>query len=189
MRPISLLFQIQSLLTRPYQEAIMSNVYRSAYVEAIISVALAEGGWRRMRHWSPWDLEHTSGCRLEVKQAAAAQIGSHRRRKGPATFDIKPRTGYSDPKTGEWHDRPGRQAHIYVFAWHPTPDDTADHRDPSEWEFYVVAERDLPDQKSIGLNPLRRIAEACSIHELTTAVDGTRELLETAWLSPPRSTG
>ena len=174
MQPISLLFEIQSLLTRPYREAIMSNVYRSAYVEAVVTVALAEGGWRRLRHWSPWDLEHTSGCRLEVKQAAAAQIGSERRRKGPATFDIKSRTGYSDPQTGEWHDEPGRQAHIYVFAWHPIPDDTADHRDPSEWEFYVIAEHRLPDQKSISLNPLRRIVDPCSVQDLTATVDAIR---------------
>lgn len=163
MRPISLLFQVQSLVTRPYQEAIMSNVYRSAYVETIVSVALAEDGWRRLGHWDAWDLEHPSGCRLDVRQAAAAQIGNHRRRKSQPQFVIKARTR--------------RQAHIYVFAWHPTPDDTADHRNPSEWEFYVVAEPELPDLKSIGLGPLRRMTEPCSVHDLRATVDSTRERL------------
>ena len=73
--------------------------------------------------------------------------------------------------------RPGRNAHVYVFAWHGGTGETADQREPANWEFYVVAERDLPDQKSIGLGPLRRLVSPCSFHELGAVVERVRKSL------------
>ena len=85
-------------------------------------------GW----DWAAWDCEHTpSGARLEIKQAAARQTwdkGPTLRRRTPA-FDIAPRRGFWT-REGMWIDSPGRQADIYVFAWHGRDDDDADHTDP-----------------------------------------------------------
>jgi hypothetical protein len=38
----------------------------------------------------------------------------------------------------------GRHAHVYVFAYHPIADTTADHLDPRQWVLYVVAAEHLP---------------------------------------------
>ena len=32
----------------------------------------------------------------------------------------------------------------------------ADHRDPWQWQFYIVPERELPTQKTIGLATIHR---------------------------------
>ena len=73
--------RIYAEAARPYRRRIMTNIHRSDYAEAIVAVALEEDGWSRMTPWDSWDLQHEAGCRLEVKQAAAAQSwGSTRRR-------------------------------------------------------------------------------------------------------------
>jgi hypothetical protein len=45
----------------------------------------------------------------------------------------------------------GRNADLFIFAWHPRTDEAADHRDPRQWLFHVVAEPLLPLGKSISL--------------------------------------
>ncbi len=102
--------------------------------------------------WAAWDLENKNEDRLEVKQSAARQSWN-----APSSgisaprFDIKKRKGYWKNGT-TWVSQVGRFADIYVFAWHPITDDSCDHRDPSQWMFYVVPTNQLPDQKSIGLS-------------------------------------
>lgn len=68
----------------------------------------------------------------------------------------------------------GRQASIYVFAWHGIVDQTADHRDVTQWEFYVLAERDLPNQHSIGLMPLRNLSRSLNADALSGRVESIR---------------
>ncbi len=160
---------------RSYQRTPMTNIHRSDYVEALVSLALGDSGWSRMAPWDSWDFEHTpSGTRLEVKQAADVQAWESDGRSSPPRFNIAPLTGYWAAAENRWMDEPGRHAHIYVFAWHGEPGEKEDQRDPAAWVFHVVAERDLPDQKSIGLNVLRRMAPACSMTELGAVVDTIR---------------
>jgi len=158
-------------VSRPYKQRVMNNVHRSEYVEAIVALALKASGWTRMTPWDSWDLEHESGARLEVKQSAAAQAWKSPERQSPARFDIAPRTGYWDDEEECWVPKPGRHADLYVFAWHGADGDTADQRDAGSWEFYVVAERDLPKQKSIALNVLQGLTSPCGIDALAAAVD------------------
>lgn len=157
-------------VSRPYKERVMNNVHRSEYVEAIVALALKASGWTRMTPWDSWDLEHESGVRLEVKQSAAAQAWKSAERQSPARFDIAPRTGYWGEE-GDWVPKPGRHADLYVFAWHGADGDTTDQRDAGSWEFYVVAECDLPEQKSIGLTVLQELTSPCSIDALAATVD------------------
>ena len=136
----------------------MTNIHRSDYAEAMVYLALRDSGWKRMEPWELWDLQNDSGVKLEVKQGAAAQSWRGFPPSSPR-FDIAPRDGF------------GRSAHIYVFAWHGEGYETADHRDPNEWEFYVVAEGDLPvKQKTIGLTKLRSLSTPCRIEHLATRV-------------------
>ncbi|MDE0342854.1 MAG: hypothetical protein OXK82_06785 [Deltaproteobacteria bacterium] len=163
---------VLSEVSRTYDRRVMNNVHRSEYVEAIVALALKDSGWKRMTPWDSWDCEHESRVRLEVKQSAFAQ-GWGERNSLPR-FDIAPRTGYWINDGGQWVDQTGRHADIYVFAWHGERRDTADQRDPGAWEFYVVLERDLPTQKTIGLAAIRSRAAPRGVEELAVAVERSR---------------
>ena len=168
---------ILTMLKRRYQGPIMNNVYRGDYVECMVASALG-GDWRLTWadgwDWAAWDCEHkNSRARLEIKQAAARQTWD----KGPTpprrtpTFDIAARSGYWT-REGEWIDSPGRQADVYVFAWHGRDDNHADHTDPLQWCFFVIAESDLPqDRKSIRLRRLKETAVPCGVADLRMAVE------------------
>jgi hypothetical protein len=128
-------------------------------VEEIVAMAL-EPDWQGCGgDWAACDLKRVSdGLRIQVKQSAALQ--SWTVPDGP-----KPKPCYSiATKVGRyegsaWFDDTGRHADIFIFAWHGRTDDQADHRDPDQWQFFVVAERDLPDQKTISLSALTKIGE------------------------------
>ena len=60
---------------------------------------------------------------------------------------------YWDEEEGPCVEHRGRLAHIYVFAWHGETGESADQGNPTSWEFYVVPEARLPEQKTIALNP------------------------------------
>lgn len=150
---------------------------------------LARTGWSYAGDgWSGWDFEHVSGARLEVKQSAALQTWSEP--KGIRTrgvFDIAARTGYFDQGGSRWTAQPGRCADIYVFAWHGSQGPDTDHRDPSQWEFYVVPTPLLPaGQKTVVLSRIRRLAATVLIEALASAVAQTVPPIESArTLSPP----
>ena len=167
--------RIRAEASRPYAQRIMANIYRSDYAEAIVGVVLRRDGWSRMPAWSSWDLGHLSGCRLEVKQAAAAQSWGSLQEEKAVRYDIAARKDYWDPETDKWKPANGRVADIYVFGWHGAHKDRADQRDPTSWEWYVVPAARLPDgQKSIGLGPIRRLASARTFGELPRIVEAAR---------------
>ena len=70
----------------------------------------------------------------------------------------------------DWIEEPGRSSHLYVFAHHPICDETADHREPRQWRFYVVPTTRLPDTKRIGLAAVRALTGACTYEELADVV-------------------
>ena len=170
--------RIQLMLMRRYDTSVMNNVYRADYVECLVAFTLGTDWWLTWTHgwdWAAWDIQHTSGARLEVKQAAARQSWDHKtpaRRRVPR-FDIAPRTGYWTQDGSRWVDSPGRMADLYVFAWHgESRDGYADHRDINQWEFFVVAEQDLPkNQKHIGLTGLKAIVSPCRFANLKREVE------------------
>ena len=164
----------QRLVDRVYNQPLIGNVERGAYVECLIELALSElrPPWSLTGTWDAWDLEQAeSGARIEVKQSAALQTwsGSNDAPSGGAapSFDIAPRGGWiaADP--------PQRFADLYVMAWHAETDSSiADHRLPDQWRFYIVPEHRLPAaQKRIGLGPLSRLVEACGFDELAAVVE------------------
>lgn len=82
----------------------------------------------------------------------------------------------SGKKAGRWEEgdrwvpEPGRNADIFIFAWHPVTSAEADHRDPNQWEFFVLPERELPTQATITLSRIRKLAEPVSFEALATRV-------------------
>lgn len=159
----------QRLSERLFGRPIMQNQFRSTYVEAMLEPYLGSTGWRYVgADWNGWDFER-DGMRLEVKQSAVVQNWSFRRGKlTKPVFSIAPTSGYYINDGADWVAEPGRAADLFVFAWHgvepekplaagdPYP---VDHRDPSQWAFYVALEAKLPSTKTISLEKIGRLGE------------------------------
>jgi hypothetical protein len=160
---------LDSLLGKP----LVSNAFRGTLVEAIVAEAL-EPDWRwRADGWGLYDFEGPKGVGLEVKQSAARQDWHDEGSKASTCqFDIAERLGHYTDDDGRWVDAPGRPAAIYVFAHHPVFDTAiADHRDPEQWEFYVVPASKLPPQKTIRVSGVRALADPVSFGGLLDAVN------------------
>ena len=162
--------------TLAYGKPLIENSYRGLIVEVIIGEALGSE-WRLCSgDWGGWDFAHTAtGCRLEVKQSAARQTWAAPKKPSLPSFDIKERTGYYEGAA--WTPQLGRLAHIYVFAYHPIRDDSADHRDPSQWQFYVAPTKQLPLTKRIGLARVAQLTPAVAWPCLAVAVEQARSTL------------
>jgi len=154
------------LAARLFDEPLIQNQYRSAFVEAMIEPYLVRHGWRYVGdNWAGWDFQHEFGTRLEIKQSAAWQTWDPFKQRasglppksGPGGFDIAQRTGWFDAAGAVWTKEAGRPAHVYVFAWNGFFGEIADHRNPDQWEFFIVPTAALPLGKRLGLTQLRAI--------------------------------
>jgi hypothetical protein len=154
------------LAARLFNQRLIQNQYRSAFVEAMIEPYLARSGWQYVGdNWSGWDFEHEFGARLELKQSAAWQtwdpvkqaVLKSPEKAGPGIFDIASRTGWFDAAGVVWTKEAGRPAHVYIFAWHGLFGSAADHRNPDQWEFFILPAVALPAQKTLRLSRLKRI--------------------------------
>jgi hypothetical protein len=164
---------IDRLTTRLFGSPILRNDIRGEVVEEIVAMAL-EPEWELCSgDWAACDLVHsTSNLRVQVKQSAARQSW-HRGECPPPKprFSIAEKTGrYEDGD--RWIAEASRNADIFIFAWHPITNASADQRDPEQWEFYVVAEAVLPPQRSISLARVTRLAPPVKIGGLSAVVAG-----------------
>ncbi|QDH35874.1 hypothetical protein [Porphyrobacter sp. YT40] len=154
------------LLGRP----LVNNAFRGLLVEAMLAQVL-EPDWRWCsQDWASHDFENAAGVRLEVKQSAALQSWSNgAARASSGRFDIAPRKLRWEGDVRTRID--GRHAAIYVLAWHPEADlARADHRCADQWQFFCLAEQDLPNQKSIAINMVKAMVKP-------VAIDRVREML------------
>jgi len=151
-----------------FGKPLVVNVYRSILVEAMVAAALPDWDWCSADYAS-YDFRR-GDLRLEVKQSALRQTWLGQRLSKPS-WDIAPRTGYWTAGS-TWVSRPGRNADVYIFALHDTVDETADHREPDQWNFFVVAATNLPPVKRIGLAAVSRLAKPVLYAALAKAIDG-----------------
>jgi hypothetical protein len=164
-----------------YRQPILSNLARPLLLERMIEVVLGEN-WKYVgANWSGWDIEHESkDYRIEIKQSSAWQTWSERPslrgRLTKGSFDIRSRTGYFSDDGSKWIAEVGRHADAYVFAWHGiTEKEKVDHRDITQWEFYLLPTERLPaENKTISLSKLRKLANPISYRELAPAIEGIR---------------
>src|SRR5271166_1305109 len=153
------------------------NSLRSMIVEAIVEAVLPNGWSWCAGDWSGWDFVHVDSTRLEAKQSAALQtwVTAENSFSKPI-FGIAASKGFYEGSV--WRDDPGRKAHIYVFAFHPVRDrNIADHREPHQWEFYVVATSQLPANRTISLPRLRGICSAVPYQGAEEKVEQIRQSL------------
>ncbi len=158
---------IRMLFGRP----LVMNAYRSVLVEAIVAIVLGEDWTWCGGDWGECDFVHADGTRLEVKQSAARQSWSGTGTPRPR-FDIASRSGRYEGAV--WRAEPGRNAELFVFAWHPLIGSEADHRVPSQWQFFVMPTPLLPPTKSIGLAAIASAAPALDLTEVSAAVEKVR---------------
>lgn len=156
-----------------FGQPLIVNYLRGLVAEVIVKAALGLE-WRWCSgDWAGWDFEHANGTKLEVKQSAARQSWTQTAKVSSPRFDIAARAGRWDGST--WiagGDELQRHADVYVFAWHPVTDETADHRAPEQWMFYVVPTVNLPATKSLSLARVKVLADPSSFHDLATTVAG-----------------
>jgi hypothetical protein len=156
---------------------LITNINRGLIAETIVALALEPEWLWVSADYSNWDFERADGVKLEVKQSALLQSwtieyqGKDFRSK--ASFDIAARTGYRQGQN--WVAKAGRAAHIYVFCHHVVGDETADHRDPSQWDFYIVEANKLPLQKKISLNPLKSLFDPVCFKDVLAKVNSVAE--------------
>ncbi|GLI91475.1 hypothetical protein [Methylocystis echinoides] len=174
----------QDLIGELFDRKVMGNLYRPHYVERLVVKGLGEGFSLTSADWSGWDIEHSCGVRIEVKQSAALQTWTGREsvngRTTPGSFDIAPRTGYFDGGSTLWVKHPGRPAQIYIFAWHPITElDVCDQRDPAQWRFFVTPACELPEkQKTISRRVVETRWSAVGFDELRNALLGAIDALK-----------
>ena len=167
---------VRKLVNTYFDRQLINNVDRGHYVECMIVLTLGEE-WNltsAKRGWAPWDIERDDGARLEVKQSAALQTWSLADDAPPprtSSFDIAFRKEPWTKGADNPPYRPGRPADVYIFAWHPIKDHkAADHRCVEQWRFIVVPERDLPNQKTISINSLKKLTAEIGCGQLAAVV-------------------
>jgi len=158
-----------------FDQPVISNLYRPHYVERMIALALGEGFKLVSADWAGWDIESRDGARIEVKHSAAWQTWSDvsdEPKPSRGVYDISARTGHWTDGGARWVPEAGRQADLYISAWHPiTEPDKVDHRDPSQWLFYVVPAAELPaEQNTIRQSVVARRWSERRFSELRSAV-------------------
>lgn len=154
-----------------FGKPLITNNYRSVIAEAIVATAIPDWRWCS-EDYAPFDFLHEDGTRLEVKQSSMRQSWATSRPSIPR-WDIKPRKGYWQ-NGATWIAKPGRNADIYVLCLHAVIDDNADHRDATQWSFYVVPTIALPTTQQIGLSSLKTISESVGLAGLREHVEAQR---------------
>lgn len=153
-----------------FGKPLVTNVLRAVIAETIVDRALGDR-WRWCSEdYAAWDFERDDGLRLELKQSASRQTWH---RLGDAEsrviFDVAERKGRFDGTV--WHQERRRWADLYVFAHHHVSDISADHADPAQWYFYIVATAALPKQDQVSLGRLQKLAKPRTYLELASAVE------------------
>ncbi len=162
---------VERLTQRCFGQPIIRNDLRGELVEEIVAMALEPDWVLCGGDWAAFDLKQVDGqLRMQVKQSAALQSWHRADARSPRPcFSINEKTGRWEDGD-RWVEERSRNADIFIFGWHDRTDEAADHREPDQWHFFVVAERDLPKQKSLSLSTLRKLVEPVVFDELARAV-------------------
>lgn len=153
-----------------FGKPLVTNVLRGLIVEAMIANALEPKWTWCAADYSSWDFERPDGVRLEVKQSSYRQTWAPPAHgKVSPGFDIRERTGRWEGAV--FINEAGRAANLYVFAYHDIRDDTADHRDPTQWVFFVLPTSLLPSTKRISLSAVRNLTAPVAIGHLLEEIE------------------
>ena len=153
---------------------LLNNTTRGRLTEFIVGSAVGMDFSTPRQEWDNYDLDTPSGIKIEVK--SSAYIQSWKQEKNSSiSFAISPTMAYN-AESGNREGPYKRHADIYVFCLLKHQErDTIDPLNMDQWEFYVVATESLNtklgNQKSISLNPLRKLAEPISYGQLAQEIN------------------
>ena len=153
---------------------LMSNATRGILAEFLVAAAIGQADGVRSE-WDAYDLQTTSGLKLEVKSSAYLQSW-HQRDFSKITFSI-PATRAWNAQTNRYASHAQRQADVYVFALlHHKEQDTINPLDLAQWTFFVISRKRLegarPKRKSVALGQLLKIRPRVStFHELPAVIE------------------
>lgn len=129
---------------------IMDNALRGYWCEAMVAEALGSGCTIVSAGWHAWDIEigpsnevFPKRIRVQVKNSARLQTWNLINGKvSDPVFHLtyRPRPSYfvRDSVDIPCEDA-GFLCDVYILCYHPSDDVAfADHRDPEQWEFYLV---------------------------------------------------
>ncbi len=146
---------------------LLGNAARGVLAEYLVARALNYTCEPR-HEWDAVDAETKSGLKVEVKSAAYAQSWP-RDKPSVISFNIAKKKVSWNAKTDKYEKYcpPKRVADVYVFCLligqsdypGPKPDPDPDPLDLSQWEFYVLPTKKLPNQKTISFNPLKDLVK------------------------------
>ncbi len=151
---------------------ILINRNRSIFAEFVVGSALGVIDTPRIE-WDGVDL-HYNDKKIEVKSAAYLQ---NWQQNGPSVirYDIsKKMSWYAEDNSFE--TEPIRAADCYIFCLYPEMDKTkANILDLRAWQFFVLhteqIERNLGNQKSIGINGIQSMCDSVRYDELKNQID------------------
>lgn len=148
---------------------IMSNATRGIFAEFIVATATNIEQTLVRDEWSAYDLETPDGIKIEVKSGAYLQTW-HQEKLSKITFSIREAL-YWDSNTSKYSEVPKRHADVYVFCLlHHEDKRTVDPLNLNQWEFYVVATKQLNEytrsKHSITLNSLKGLTEVICYDKL-----------------------
>jgi hypothetical protein len=141
---------------------LMNNRERSILGEFLVAMALGLEKEPRLE-WNAYDLKTSSELKIEIKTSSAKQSWPQSK-PSSIRFDIAPKKYAWDAETDTTDYELKRHADVYVFCELHGDDPL----DTAGWRFYVlsteVLNQRVPNQKSIGLQPLRNLDPTISTY-------------------------
>ena len=152
---------------------IVGNINRGILAEFIVARVL--GSPEAVRTiWTSYDLDTSTGVKVEVKSAAYLQSWSQKEVSWPM-FSIGRTFGW-DPQTGEDTKERRRHSDVYVFCLLAYKDDKhyLNPLDLRQWVFYVVATSEIDaefgDRKQASLPQVQGLSPPYTADQLPDAV-------------------
>lgn len=156
---------------------LLGNTERGRLAEYIVATAVGVADGVRSG-WEPYDVETSSGTRVEVKASAYVQTWGQKA-LSKIIFGIRPTRAW-DPEQNVFAKESRRQADVYVFALLTERDKArVDPLNLAQWQFYVLRAKTLDDraatQQTISLSSVLKLgADQVSYRELRDAIERSR---------------
>jgi hypothetical protein len=144
---------------------ILSNATRGILAEFIVATATGINVSNAREEWAAYDLETPERIKLEIKSAAYLQTW-FQRALSRISFSTRPAYHW-DSGTNKFSETKSRHSDVYVFCLlhHCTKKDV-DPLKLDQWEFYVVATRQLDNKGSISLKVLQKMTGPVGYNDL-----------------------
>lgn len=152
---------------------ILSNATRGRFAEFIVATATNIDIRSCRDEWSAFDLETRNGIKLEIKSAAYLQSW-FQQTHSKISFSTRAALSW-DSLSNKQSETAKRHADVYVFCLlHHNNKQTVEPLNMNQWEFYVLATKQLNDytrsQHSITLKSLQALTQPVCYNKLNDEI-------------------